>query len=127
MTNKVKNIDELLEAMNLVHALHAKYLGAQAKVTGTLQDATKTEAALGDKRTTDIAKAQVTYDGRLIAIDDKYETDIIAARESTEKATDEVNAAYDALVAQQKKLLDDHDAVVDLLSAQPRGTIVINA
>lgn len=126
MTTEVENIDDLLKAMNLASALHAKYQGTQIKATQAQDKANEIRSNLGEKRTAAIAKAESTYRGRVTVIDKKYEEDMAAADGDTQKAITAQNDAFAALETQQQVLLDDHGAVVDLSTAQSRGTPIVN-
>ena len=116
-----KSIDELVEAMSLAGALHAKYLGAVGKESQARGDAGATKATAEKKRVDDIKKAAAVYESRIRAIDKKYETEMAEADLPVGKAQTETIKAYDAIVAQQKRIMDDHNAVVDLLNVKAKG------
>ena len=125
MAKKDKDIDELLDAMNLARALHAKYLGAVGVLSAAHEAASKTRTDLGDKRQSDIAKAEASYKGRITTIDNKFESDMADVEEPIRVADAVQASALDALKAQQQKIFDDHGAVVDLLPVQARGGGVV--
>ena len=116
-----KSIDELVEAMSLAGALHAKFLGAQVKENQARDKASGDKVVADSKRTKDIDKALAAYDNRLKAVNDKYEGEMNEADLPVVKAQEERVQAYNALVDQQKKIMDDHNAVVDLLNVKAKG------